>query len=157
MIRVVVQAEDFDVSQEMELLRRAGTGVGAIVSFVGLVRDDNADDPLTSMTLEHYPGMTERELGQIAAEAHGRWRLQAVTVIHRFGELRPGAQIVLVLTASSHRGDAFDAAAFLMDYLKVQAPFWKKETRRSGETWVEARHSDDTSAERWTPKPPSRA
>jgi molybdopterin synthase catalytic subunit len=156
MIRVIVQAGDFDVSQEMELMRRAGTGVGAIVSFVGLVRDDNAIDPLVSMTLEHYPGMTERELGRIAAEAHARWKLQAVTVIHRHGELRPGAQIVLVLTASSHRGDAFDAAAFLMDYLKVQAPFWKKETRHSGEAWVEARHSDDASAERWNNKSPSR-
>ena len=156
MIRVVVQAGDFDVSQEMELLRRAGTGVGAIVSFVGLVRDDTAGDPLVSMTLEHYPGMTERELGRIAAEAQDRWKLQAVTVVHRHGELRPGAQIVLVLTASSHRGDAFDAAAFLMDYLKVQAPFWKKETRRSGEDWVEARHSDDASAERWHQASPSR-
>jgi molybdopterin synthase catalytic subunit len=157
MIRVVVQAGDFDVSQEMEVLRRAGTGVGAIVSFVGLVRDDTAGDPLVSMTLEHYPGMTERELGRIAGEAFSRWTLQAVTVIHRHGELRPGAQIVLVLTASPHRGDAFEAAAFLMDYLKVQAPFWKKETRRSGETWVEARQSDDASAERWSPTSPSRA
>jgi molybdopterin synthase catalytic subunit len=100
--------------------------------------------------------MTERELGRIAAEAHDRWKLQAVTVVHRYGELRPGAQIVLVLTASSHRGDAFDAASFLMDYLKVQAPFWKKETRCSGETWVEARHSDDASVERWQQPSPSR-
>ena len=149
MIRVLVQSNDFDVSQEMTLIRRLGVSVGALVSFTGLVRDDNAADPLLSMTLEHYPGMTERELTRIADEACHRWNLQAVTLVHRHGELRPGEQIVLVVTASSHRGDAFDAAQFLMDYLKVQAPFWKKETRRSGESWIDARCSDNESAARW--------
>lgn len=149
MIRVVVREADFDVGHEMARIRSGGTSIGALASFVGLVRGDDGADPLLSMTLEHYPGMTERALIDIAGQASKRWNLQAVTVVHRHGELKPGDQIVLVITASPHRGDAFAAAEFLMDYLKVQAPFWKKEKRQSGETWVEARGSDDESAARW--------
>ena len=116
--------------------------VGAIASFVGLVRD-------VPMTLEHYPGMTEKALAKIAEEASARWKVLDCTVIHRYGALQPGDQIVLVAVASAHRGDAFAACEFIMDYLKTQAPFWKKEQRAGAESWVEARASDDQAAERW--------
>lgn len=149
MMRVVVQAADFDVSAEMARLHATEHSIGAVVSFTGLVREEDSSDRLISLTLEHYPGMTERELTRIAEEARSRWSLQAVTVIHRFGELKPSDQIVLVLTASAHRGAAFEAAQFLMDYLKVSAPFWKKEVRQSGERWIEERCSDDETAARW--------
>lgn len=136
MIRV--QHEDFDVSAEIAALTKARTDIGAVVTFSGIVRD-------VTLELEHYPGMTERELGKIEEEARARWKLQASLIVHRVGKLEPGENIVLVVTASSHREDAFKAAEFLMDYLKTRAPFWKRE----GENWVEAKASDDKAAERW--------
>jgi molybdopterin synthase catalytic subunit len=151
MIRVCVQAEDFDTGAEVSRLAVDGDSVGALVSFVGVVRGESGGEPLLALQLEHYPGMTERELSRIAREATGRWQLSAVTIIHRVGVLRPKDQIVLVVTASAHRQAAFDACAFVMDYLKTQAPFWKKETRASGEYWIEARSSDDEAAARWDP------
>lgn len=147
MIRV--QQEDFDIRDEMTKLRGARTDVGAIVSFTGTVRGDEDGDPLLAMTLEHYPGMTERELERIADEAMNRWSLQDCLIIHRYGRLQPGDNIVLVITLSAHRQDAFEAANFLMDYLKTNAPFWKSEERRSGDAWVDAKSSDDEAAERW--------
>jgi len=149
MIRV--QQEDFDLGAEVATLTRGRSDVGAVVTFTGLVRDlAPAGGPaLTSMTLEHYPGMTERELERIEAEAHARWPLQASLIVHRFGELKPGEQIVLVVTASAHRQAAFEAASFLMDFLKTRAPFWKKEATAESTHWVEAKASDDDAAERW--------
>lgn len=149
MIRVCVQAEDFDTGAEVSRLASGGDSVGAVVSFVGVVRGESGGEQLLALQLEHYPGMTERELSRIADEATARWQLSAVTIIHRVGVLRPKDQIVLVVTASTHRQAAFDACAFVMDYLKTQAPFWKKETRASGEYWIEARSSDDEAAARW--------
>jgi len=151
MIRVCVQAEDFDTGAEVSRLASGGDSVGAVVSFVGVVRGESGGEPLLALQLEHYPGMTEQELSRIAREATGRWQLSAVTIIHRVGVLRPKDQIVLVATASAHRQAAFDGCAFVMDYLKTQAPFWKKETRASGEYWIEARSSDDEAAARWDP------
>lgn len=149
MIRISVQREDFDVGREIAQLRESSKSIGAIVSFIGLVRDQSHGEQLLSMTLEHYPGMTERELERIANEALTRWSLDGIVVVHRTGELLPAEQIVLVLTSSKHRADAFEAAQFLMDYLKTRAPFWKKEERTTGEYWVEARSSDDDAAARW--------
>ena len=149
MIRVCVQAEDFDTGAEVSRLASGGDSVGAVVSFVGVVRGESGGEKLLALQLEHYPGMTERELSRIAYEATARWQLSAVTIIHRVGLLRPQDQIVLVVTASAHRQAAFDGCAFVMDYLKTQAPFWKKETRASGEYWIEARSSDDEAAARW--------
>jgi len=149
MIRVSVQAEDFDTGAEVARLASGGDSVGAVVSFSGVVRGESGGEKLLALQLEHYPGMTERELSRIAAEATARWQLSAVTIIHRVGVLRPKDQIVLVVTASAHRQAAFDGCAFVMDYLKTQAPFWKKETRSSGEYWIEARSSDDEAAARW--------
>lgn len=149
MIRVCVQAEDFDTGAEVSRLASGGDSVGAVVSFVGVVRGESGGEPLLALQLEHYPAMTERELSRIAREATVRWQLSAVTIIHRVGVLRPKDQIVLVVTASAHRQAAFDGCAFVMDYLKTQAPFWKKETRASGEYWIEARSSDDEAAARW--------
>lgn len=147
---VKVQSEDFDVASEVDVLTSGRTDVGAIVTFTGRVRDDDKGRPITSMTLEHYPGMTEAELSAIEAEANARWPLQASLIIHRTGELSPGDNIVLVVTASAHRQAAFEAAGFLMDYLKTRAPFWKKETGPEGESsWVEARENDETAATRW--------
>jgi len=147
MIRV--QTEDFDPSVEIARLHAGRSDIGAVVSFVGLVRGESHGEKLTSMTLEHFPGMTERELTRIADEARARWKLDGVVVVHRVGELKPGARIVIVVTASGHRQSAFEAAEFLMDYLKTRAPFWKRELRASGEHWVEARGSDDEAAARW--------
>lgn len=147
MIRV--QHEDFDPGEEIARLHHGRSDIGAVVSFVGLVRGESHGEQLTSMTLEHFPGMTERELGRIAEEARSRWSLQGVSVVHRVGELKPGERIVLVVTAAVHRQAAFDAGNFLMDYLKTRAPFWKRELRASGEYWVEARDSDDAAAARW--------
>lgn len=147
MIRV--QREDFDVGREIEALTRGRTDVGAVVSFAGLVRDDAESDRLKSMTLEHFPGMTETELARVEEEARVRWPLLDVLIVHRHGELLPGDRIVLVVTLSHHRGAAFEAASFLMDYLKTRAPFWKRELRASGERWVEARGSDEEAAARW--------
>jgi molybdopterin synthase catalytic subunit len=149
---VKVQSEDFDVASEVDALTSGRTDIGAIVTFTGRVRDDDKGRPIKSMTLEHYPGMTEEELSRIEADAKARWPLQASLIIHRTGELYPGDNIVLVVTASAHRQAAFEAAGFLMDYLKTRAPFWKKETSPAGESsWVEARENDETAATRWRP------
>jgi len=141
-----IQVEDFDVSDEVEALTAGQPTTGAVATFTGYVR---GGDGLTALILEHYPGMTEREIARIAAEAARRWSLTGVTIIHRIGRLELGERIVLVAVASSHRGAAFEACEFLMDYLKTQAPFWKQEERGGGVDWVEARQSDDAAAERW--------
>ena len=146
-MRISIQREDFDVGAEVKKLSGDGK-IGAIASFVGLVRD-------VPMTLEHYAGMTEREIGRIVEEAKARWQVMDATVIHRYGELAPADQIVLVVVASAHRADAFAACEFIMDYLKTRAPFWKKEHRPEGARWVEARSSDEHAAERWDLKPGS--
>ena len=147
MNKVRVQPDDFDPGLEIAQL---SSGAGAVVSFVGLVRAGNSGDMLISMTLEHFPGMTERELERIANEARVRWDLLGITIVHRYGELKPGERIVLVVTAASHRRAAFEAAEHLMDYLKTKAPFWKRELRQSGEYWIEASSSDDDAAARWS-------
>jgi len=147
---VRVQREDFDIGAEIAALRRADAGIGAIASFIGLVRDVNEGDAVAGMTLEHYPGMTEKALEGIVAEARGRWDIIDALVIHRVGELKPLDQIVLVAVAGAHRGAAFAACEFIMDYLKTQAPFWKKEWTAQGARWVEARASDDQAAGRWS-------
>jgi molybdopterin synthase catalytic subunit len=146
---VSVQREDFDIAAEMARLTAADPDIGAVVSFTGLVRQMTGDGPITGMALEHYPGMTEQALEEIAAVAQARWPLQGVRVIHRYGSLEPGDRIVLVLTASRHRQAAFEAAEFLMDYLKTRAPFWKKEDHAGGARWVDARDADDSAAARW--------
>ena len=140
-MRVSVQREDFDLSSEVKAISK-DRRTGAVASFVGVVRE-------VSMSLEHYPGMTEKALEKIVAEARSRWQVMDCTVIHRYGDLEPGDQIVLVAVASAHRGDAFSACEFIMDYLKTQAPFWKKE---AGKGWVEAKSADDQAAERWRDK-----
>ncbi len=147
MIRL--QTEDFDVSAEVRGLTDGRTDVGAVVTFTGLVRDLAGDAAISSMTLEHYPAMAEKELSEIEAEAHRRWTLLDSLIIHRHGTLKPGDQIVLVVTASAHREDAFLAAQFLMDWLKTKAPFWKKEATEAGDKWVAARGEDDAAADRW--------
>ncbi len=147
MIRV--QREDFDPGRELAALTGGKTTIGGVVSFVGLVRDMAGGERISAMTLEHYPGMTEKELAAIEAEACRRWELDAVLIIHRYGELRPGDRIVLVATASAHRDAAFDACRFLIDWLKTKAPFWKLEETSGGSRWVEAQASDDRAAERW--------
>lgn len=144
-----VQEADFDVGVELANIRKDNPQIGAVASFVGLVRDMNDGSSVAGLTLEHYPGMTESALADIVTEAKQRWEVLACTVIHRVGTLRPLDQIVLVMVASGHRGDAFDACEFIMDYLKTQAPFWKKESTSAGERWVEARESDAAAAERW--------
>ena len=149
MARVRVQAEDFDVGRELEGLTRGRVDVGAVASFVGLVRATNDGRGIIGMTLEHYPGMTEKALEGIVEQAAARWEVLDCTVIHRHGRLAPTDQIVFVAVASSHRGDAFAACQFIMDYLKTEAPFWKKEETPGGERWVEAKASDDTAAGRW--------
>ena len=146
---VRVQAEDFDAGVEMARLRAADPGVGAVAAFVGVVRDLNDDASVSSLTLEHYPGMTEKALEEIVEEARGRFDIRDALVVHRIGTLAPTDQIVLVVVTSAHRGDAFDACRFLMDYLKTRAPFWKKEQTPAGARWVEARASDDDAAARW--------
>ena len=146
---VRVQAEDFDAGVEMARLRAADPGVGAVAAFVGVVRDLNDDASVSSLTLEHYPGMTEKALEAIVAEARARFDIRDALVVHRIGTLAPTDQIVLVIVASSHRGDAFAACEFIMDYLKTRAPFWKKEQTPAGARWVEARASDDDAAARW--------
>jgi len=148
-VPVRVQAEDFDVSAEIAALRRGNPKIGAVASFVGVVRDVNDGDSVAALNLEHYPGMTEKAIEAIVAEAKARWEIVDVTVVHRVGELRPLDQIVLVVAAGGHRGDAFAACEFIMDYLKTRAPFWKKEQTPQGARWVEARSSDDEAAERW--------
>ncbi len=144
-----IQTEDFDAGAEIAKLRAGNPKVGAIASFVGVCRDVNDGESVATMTLEHYPGMTEKALAKIVDEAIARWRIIDVTVVHRVGELKPTDQIVLVVVSSGHRGDAFAACEFLMDYLKTRAPFWKKEQTPEGARWVEARGSDDEAAARW--------
>lgn len=146
---VKVQAENFDLAQEMAALTVNDKSVGAVVSFVGLVRDLHAGDEIQSLILEHYPGMTEKALESIEYEAKSRWQLRQCMIIHRIGQLKPQDQIVLVLVSSAHRGEAFKACEFIMDYLKTQAPFWKKEITDKGERWVDARLSDDEAHARW--------
>ncbi len=149
MKKISVQQDDFDLGEEVSLLRAASSSIGAIVTFSGLVRGESHGEKLLSLTLEHFPGMTERQLDDIVAGAEQRWALSGVTLIHRIGELAPGEQIVCVITAATHRQAAFEAGEFLMDYLKTRAPFWKSERRQSGEYWIEARDSDTLAAARW--------
>ncbi|MCE2979289.1 MAG: molybdopterin synthase catalytic subunit MoaE [Betaproteobacteria bacterium] len=151
---VRVQAEDFDISSEIRALRAGRSDVGAVASFIGVMREFNEGSGVTELTLEHYPGMTEKSLQQIVDEAHGRWRLQDALVVHRVGRMRPADQIVLVIALSAHREEALAACAFIMDYLKTRAPFWKKERTAAGERWVESRASDDAAAGRWLPGDP---
>lgn len=147
MIRV--QQEDFDVGRELEALTAGNHGVGGLCSFVGLVRDVAGDERIGAMTLEHYPGMTEKELQRIEAEAHARWPLETTLIVHRYGRLEPGDRIVLVAASSAHREAAFEACHFLIDFLKTRAPFWKKEETPDGGQWVDARDSDDDATRRW--------
>ena len=149
MIRV--QREDFDIGVEIARLKAGRTDIGAIVTFTGTVRDQ--DGAVAAMTLEHYPGMTETELSSVETEACARFALQASLIVHRYGTLKPGDNIVLVATASEHREAAFEAARFLMDYLKTRAPFWKREDGPSGPRWVEAEARDETATTRWNKKP----
>jgi molybdopterin synthase catalytic subunit len=149
---VRVQHEDFDVSIEIARLRAGNPKIGAVASFIGVVRDLNEGADVATMALEHYPGMTEKALEVIVAQSKARWDLYEVLVIHRVGELRPTDQIVLVVVTSAHRGEAFAACEFVMDYLKTQAPFWKKEATPAGTRWVDARDSDEAARERWEPR-----
>ncbi|WP_300725805.1 molybdopterin synthase catalytic subunit MoaE [Pseudomonas sp.] len=144
-----VQAATFDPGAETNALHAANTGVGAVVNFVGYVRDFNDGHEVAGLFLEHYPGMTEKALGKIAAEAQDRWPLLHLEIVHRVGALEPGEPIVYVGVASAHRQAAFEACAFVMDYLKTRAPFWKKEQTANGPRWVESRTSDDAAAQRW--------
>ena len=146
---VGVQTGDFDVAREIAALRGDDARVGAVAAFVGLVRDINDAAAVSTLTLEHYPGMTEKALARIVDEAKARWNVYDALVIHRVGELKPTDQIVLVVVTGAHRGEAFAACEFIMDYLKTRAPFWKKEQTPAGERWVEARSSDDDAAARW--------
>jgi len=159
-LTVRLQREDFDIGAEIALLTRARTDIGAVATFTGICRDRNEGEGVAAMTLEHYPGMAEAEITRHVEEAQARWPLLGVTVIHRYGRLMPGENVVLVITTSSHREAAFAAAEFLMDYLKVSAPFWKKEERAGGGDWVTARHADTAAAARWAnrtvnPRPPN--
>ncbi len=144
-----VQSDDFDIGAEIARLRAGNPRIGAVASFVGVCRDLNDGASVAEMTLEHYPGMTEKALEAIVAEARGRWDVIDVVIVHRVGTMRPTDQIVLVVVTSGHRGEAFAACEFLMDYLKTRAPFWKKESTPAGERWVDARTSDDAAADRW--------
>lgn len=148
-MNVRVQQQDFDISTEIAAMRSGNPKIGAIASFVGVVRDVNDGDSVSTMTLEHYPGMTEKSIAEIIDQARRRWEVLDALVIHRVGTLKPTDQIVLVIVASTHRGDAFAACEFIMDYLKTQAPFWKKEITPQGGRWVDARVTDDKAAERW--------
>jgi molybdopterin synthase catalytic subunit len=147
---VRLQREDFDVADEIAALSRGRGDVGAVVTFTGICRGSDAGEPIAAMTLEHYPGMAEAEIERHVDEASSKWPLTGVTVIHRYGRLVPGDNIVLVVTAAAHRDAAFAAAEFLMDYLKTRAPLWKREERADGARWVEAKETDDAAAERWT-------
>jgi molybdopterin synthase catalytic subunit len=154
---VRVQTADFDVSRELAALRGGDRSVGAVAVFIGTVRDVNDDATIAALTLEHYPGMTEKALAGIVDEAKSRWDILDALVIHRVGELAPADQIVLVAVTSAHRGEAFAACEFIMDYLKTRAPFWKKEATPDGVRWVDARASDDDAAARWNAAPGSKA
>jgi len=148
-MKIQIQEEDFDVSKELELLRVDLPQIGGINVFVGTVRDEHFGQKIEGMVLEHYPGMTEKSLANILDQAQARWQILNATVIHRVGDLRPGEQIVLVAVASSHRGDAFAACEFIIDYLKTSAPFWKKELTPNGAHWVDARITDDERLKKW--------
>jgi molybdopterin synthase catalytic subunit len=147
---VRLQREPFDAAAEAASLTRGRSDIGALVSFTGICRGDEAGEPIAALTLEHYPGMAEAEIERHVQEAKERWPLTGVTVIHRYGRIVPGEDIVLVATASSHRQAAFAAAEFLMDYLKTRAPFWKQVEKTGGKTWVDAKQSDDAAAGRWS-------
>ena len=151
-----LQHEAFDAAAEMARMTRGRTDIGALVTFSGLCRADENGEPIAALTLEHYAGMAEAEIARHVEEACARWPLLDVTVIHRYGRIRPGEEIVLVATASSHREAAFAAAAFLMDYLKTRAPFWKQVETTRGAAWVEAKAADEAAAERWSAPPPRR-
>ncbi|MGH8750483.1 MAG: molybdopterin synthase catalytic subunit MoaE [Burkholderiales bacterium] len=146
---VRVQKEDFDIGAEVLKLRQGNPKIGAVACFIGLVRDINENTAVAEMTLEHYPAMTEKALAGIVEQAKNRWDIMEALVVHRVGTLKPTDQIVLVVTAGAHRGAAFSACEFIMDYLKTQAPFWKKEQTAQGSRWVDARDSDDDAAQRW--------
>lgn len=146
---VSVQTADFDLAAEVDALRGHNQAIGAVTSFVGLMRDFNLGDEVSAMFLEHYPGMTERSLLSIAEQAGERWQLEGVRIVHRIGSMRASDQIVLVAVASAHRGEAFSACEFIMDYLKTEAPFWKKEVTAEGERWLDARACDDAARARW--------
>ena len=154
---VRIQAADFDAGAEIAALRRGDPKVGAVASFIGVCRDANDGSSVSQMTLEHYPGMTEKAIEKIITEAKQRWNVADALVIHRVGTLKPTDQIVLVVVTGAHRGEAFAACEFIMDYLKTQAPFWKKEQTPQGTRWVEARTSDDEAAQRWEPPKSSAA
>ena len=149
---VRVQEADFDCGLEIAQLRKGNPKIGAIASFIGVVRDINEGDEIGTLTLEHYPGMTEKALEDIVNQARGRWDIYDALIVHRVGKMLPLDQIVLVVVTSAHRGEAFAACEFLMDYLKTQAPFWKKEETATGARWVDARASDDAAAARWQEK-----
>jgi molybdopterin synthase catalytic subunit len=149
-VTIRIQEADFDVGAEIAALSRGRTDIGAVVSFTGICRGSENGAPIAALTLEHYPGMAEAEIKRHADEAVTRWPLSGLTVIHRVGRIAPGENIVLVLTASQHRQAAFHAAEFLMDYLKTNAPFWKREESARGSSWIEARDHDDAAAARWT-------
>jgi molybdopterin synthase catalytic subunit len=151
-----LQKETFDIGAEVAALARGRADIGAVVTFTGICRADEAGETISALTLEHYPGMAEAEIARHVEEARARWPLLGVTVIHRYGRIAPGEVIVLVVTASSHREAAFAAAAFLMDYLKTRAPFWKQVEKVSGKIWVDAKATDDSAAERWSAPPPRR-
>jgi molybdopterin synthase catalytic subunit len=144
-----IQTQDFDVGSEIAKLREENPQIGAVVNFVGVVRDMNDGSPVSTMELEHYPGMTEKALGHIVEQAKARWNIIDALVIHRVGPLKPLDQIVLVAVTSAHRGEAFQACEFIIDYLKTQAPFWKKETTPQGARWVDARSVDDAALKKW--------
>jgi molybdopterin synthase catalytic subunit len=146
---VRLQREDFDAAAEAATLAHGRSDIGAVVTFTGICRGDERGEPIVALTLEHYPGMAEAEIARHVEDACARWPLMGVTVVHRHGRIRPGENIVLVVTASSHRQAAFAAAEFLMDYLKTQAPFWKQVETKSGAAWVEAKEADDAAAARW--------
>lgn len=148
---VRVQQEDFDLSAEVAALRGGKPQIGAVACFIGLVRDLNENSHVSEMTLEHYPGMTEKALEDIIWQAKQRWNIDDALVIHRIGALKPTDQIVLVATTGAHRGEVFASCEFIMDYLKTQAPFWKKEQTEQGSRWVDARESDDHAVRRWQP------
>jgi molybdopterin synthase catalytic subunit len=149
-VTIRIQEADFDIAREISALTGGRTDIGAVVSFSGICRGSEAGDAIAALTLEHYPGMAEAEIARHAETAMVRWPLTGLTVIHRVGRIQPGENIVLVLTASAHRQAAFEAAEFLMDYLKANAPFWKREEKPTGASWIEAHHHDDAAAARWT-------
>ena len=150
---IKIQQDDFDIAAAINTLKGNRTDIGAIVSFLGMVRDMNAEGSISAMTLEHYPGMAEKELEAIEAEAHKRWELQGSLILHRYGKLLPGDNIVLVLAASPHRAQAFEAAQFMMDFLKSKAPFWKKEQGEGEQYWVSSRQADDDKLSDWQSPP----